>query len=102
MKLNNLEWKIIEVNVLNRNLIVSEKACFGVTNYDEKTIYLDETMKDDRKEQVLRHELTHAVIHSYLIENKENYSEENVCDFVAQYGNLICKLAKEYMEGKCK
>lgn len=96
--INNLVWTIHEVETRSAELIVNGNQCFGVCKHYTQEIILDESLKDDAKMQTLRHELTHAFIRCYMIEYKEHYTEEDVCEFVALYAEHINKIAKEYFK----
>lgn len=98
LKINNLEWCIKLVPTRNRNLVVENNECFGSCNYTELTIYLDDSLQYSRIKQTLSHELTHAYLHSYMIEMKENYNEENICEFVSLYSQHILDDCRKFME----
>lgn len=98
IKIKDLEWQIILVPTTSSNLIVNGNACYGVCNHYEKKIYLDKELPDDQMRRTVVHELTHAFITSYFIERKEHYTEEDLCEFVAIYGEEISNLAKEILK----
>lgn len=99
LKINNLEWCIKLVPTRDRNLAVSEvSGSYGVCNPTDLTIYLDESMSYTRMKQTLSHELTHAYLISYMLDLKENYSEDEICEFVALYSQHILDDCRKFME----
>ncbi len=66
-----------------------------MTYFKAKEIYIDEELPDDRKAETLRHELTHAVIFETQFVTRKKYSEEDVCDLLGMYGEIINSLAGE-------
>ena len=97
VKINNLTWTIHEVDTRNAELVVNGAQCFGVCKHYTQEIIIDESLKDDAKLQVLKHELTHAFVRCHLLDYKESYTEEDLCEFVALYAEQINNIAKEYM-----
>jgi len=57
-------------------------------------------LKQDFKKEALTHELAHAFISSYLLDLKDEFTEEELCHFVAKYSPQINKLADEYFKDK--
>lgn len=97
MILNSL-WDVKQVEPNDSLLLVGEQRCRGVTHYYHHLIVLDKTMRDDEKEATLRHELTHAYIKETQINvTKQEYSEEELCEFMGIYGELIYTQAKSVM-----
>ena len=102
VKINNLEWKIEEVETRSSELMVDGKECFGVCKYLTQEIFLDATLKSDKLCAVLRHELTHAFLYCYLLEKKKSYDEEEVCEFVALYSKQINDIVLDYIKEHLK
>ena len=98
LKINNLEWCIKLVPTRDSNLVVDNSQCFGSCNYSELTIYLDNSLPYTRMKQTLSHELTHAYLHSYMIEMKQSYNNEDICEFVAMYSQHILDDCRKFME----
>lgn len=95
--INNLEWKIVEVEKDNEKLKTDDDTmCYGTCRYYENTIYLDKNLCEAHKKKVLAHELTHAYIFSQLLKYSENYTEEEVCELVGLYGKQIWNQVDEY------
>lgn len=93
--INKLNWTIEEVDTRSAELIVDNKSCFGVCKYLTQEIFIDASLKEDKKCQTLKHELTHAFLYCHLLEKKENYTEEELCEFVAIYSDEIIRIANE-------
>ena len=100
IKINRLNWTIKEVETRSAELVVNGNQCFGVCKHYTQEIIIDKTLKDDAKYQILKHELTHAFIRCFLIELKESYTEEDLCEFVALYSEQINDLAKKYIKNE--
>lgn len=98
--INKLKWTIKEVETRSAELVVDGSQCYGTCKYYTQEIFLDETLTNDKKIKTLKHELTHAFINCYLLEQQENYSEEQLCEFVATYSEHINEIANDYL--KCK
>lgn len=95
--INNLEWNIIEVEKDNEKLKDDDnKLSYGTCRYYENAIYLDKNLCEAHKKKVLAHELTHAYIFSHLLKYSDNYTEEEVCEFLACYGKQIWNEVEEY------
>ena len=98
-KINGLKWTIKEVETRSSELIVNGNQCFGVCKYATQEILIDNTLKKDKKYQTLKHELAHAFLYCFLLDKKETYSEEELCEFVAMYSDQIIECANIYMGG---
>lgn len=97
LKINNSLWKIVEVETKDPNLVIEDNMCFGVCDYSTFTIYLDKNLEDENKFNTLLHELTHAYMYSFLLSKKEVYTEEELCQFIAHYGESIVFEAQNYL-----
>ena len=69
----------------------------GLTLSDVGEIYLDRDLPDDRKRQVLMHELMHAYISSYIT-NTDTFNLEAVCDISANSHDIIHKITEDYFK----
>lgn len=90
-------WKIYEVPSTDPNLLLNGAESWGLTYFKSKTIYIDQGLKPEHKIEVLRHEITHAVIFETQFVSANKYTEEDVCDLMGTYGEIICRLAEEAM-----
>lgn len=71
----------------------------GLTMYFEDAIYIVNDLSRSEILRVLRHELTHAVIHETQLTEGACYDEEAVCELMARFAPLVCELADEVMKG---
>lgn len=69
----------------------------GLTLSDIGMIYLDKDLPNDRKRQVLMHELMHAYISSYIT-NTDTFNLEAVCDISANSHDIIHKITEDYFK----
>lgn len=96
-QINNVYYEVIECS--NNDTALSDSFLLGRTYYFDRKIYINKDLESDKKEETLRHELTHAFIHETQIINQEenfNYTEEMVCEFVAKYGKQIDSICRTY------
>lgn len=87
--INNKTWNIFEVPGASTNLYIDGKHCRGVTRYLEREICVSSELSPCDKRQTLIHELAHAFLYDTQIEIKDEYTEENLCDFMAMYADDI-------------
>lgn len=100
LDINGMQWLILEVEESDEHLILDGKELYGSCNYDEQKIYLLKTMSIGRKKRTLIHELVHAFAYEYLLKFKENYDNEEVCEFLSKYGERILEIARKYIDVK--
>lgn len=75
---------------------------YGIHNYSTSTILVDEQLQEPLMLETIRHEITHAVFDLCCL-NKEDYSEEDICEIIGVHGATIVRLAEEaYEELKAK
>lgn len=111
-KMNDCKWEIVEIGQDKIRQHLKELAdkeleenpsigryC-GCTYIDENKIYIDVSLPNDRKRNVLIHELTHCYIQSYMTHSNQNYNEENVCDISANSHDIIHKIVEDYFRYK--
>ena len=69
----------------------------GLCDMAEQVIYIiSDIQKEERMVETIKHELVHAFIDAYCLKNeKDKYSEEFICDFVAAYSCEINKFADD-------
>jgi len=96
IKINNMNWEIKEVESSHSMLLVSGAVGQGTSHFLHKEIYLDKDLKLEHKQQVLRHELTHAFMCETQISKKDTFDEEELCEFVGLYGQCICEIVERY------
>lgn len=69
---------------------------FGITCFDDNMIYLDKDVVVDRKRSTLAHELTHCYIANCMSHQDKIYTEEEVCDLVANCHDFVNEIVNEY------
>lgn len=101
--INTIEWEIKEVDSLDGILVVNSRRCKGVCDYGTQIISIQNNLKENIKRQTLAHELTHAFLFQTQIDEKDKYSEEFVCEFLARYAFQILEIVDKYFtsEAKC-
>lgn len=85
------KWEVFTADAHDPELIADGCSCTGTTWCGHFKIFLSNELKGSRLLRTIRHELTHAVIYSSQCEVPENFSEEQICEFVAIYGSHIIK-----------
>lgn len=87
--INDLEWKIEYINVLDNRLMRTDGSrTLGMTDMRTRCIYIAIGLNDKLNESVLCHEITHAFCLSYdfFMPIEE---EEKLCNFMSIYGREI-------------
>lgn len=98
--INGIQYEINEVEPMHSMLLADGKRCVGTCHYHHQEIYLSNSLKQDTKHSTLCHELGHAFLMETQLDKKsENFSEEELCDFVGMYGKKICDIADKYFKG---
>lgn len=96
-KVNNNLWNIKFVNSNNTNLRRSNNTyTLGVTDNNDKTIFLSNQLSGYMLNKVLCHELTHVFCfeYDYCVNLK---TEEIIADFMSLYGKDIVLIADDIM-----
>lgn len=96
IRINGLLWTIEEVDTRSQELVLNGNSCFGVCQYVNQRILIDNSIKDDKKCQTLKHELTHAFLYCYMLDKKDTFNEEELCEFVALYSEEINLIVSGY------
>lgn len=87
-------WEVYMASSHDAVLIVDGKDCMGTTWVVDHRIYINTSVNAMMAEHVVRHEVTHAVLYSSQITTPEQFSEENVCDFIGDWGPEIERVSK--------
>ena len=107
-EINGCSWYIDEVSQeeIRKEIVKRAKkemeeepekgVYFGITYCDTQVIFLDKSLPEDRKKNTLYHELTHCYINSYITHCEKTYTEEDVCDIMANSHDIIHKIVKDY------
>ena len=105
-KINNCNWEIKEMSQSEIRDMFTKNNCnidefgmyFGVTFFNDQTILIDESLCKERKIITLIHELMHCYIGSFAHHIEKQFSEEDVCDYVANSHFIIADIIKQYCE----
>ena len=80
------------------NLTVNGELCKGSVHYSSREIFADRNLSLEDLYKVVRHELTHAVLYETQIDLKRQYTEEDVCEVMAKFGEFIVNKAAEIIK----
>lgn len=89
---SNQKWNLVFVNPNNNNLKRSDGSItIGMTDNNEKTVYVNNRLNEYLTDKVICHELTHvfAFEFDYFMDIQ---TEEIVADFMSLYGRRIVYL----------
>jgi Zn-dependent peptidase ImmA (M78 family) len=90
----NQVWKIYFVSVESSVLNESGNPLIGKCTSRTREIHISETLDAEMRRKTIIHELTHAVIMQLLL-NKQEFTQEEVCDFTESYLDAIHFLANK-------
>lgn len=102
IKIKNYTYTIEEVDNKNQEFVNKDGnlKLYGQTIYTEQKIKIYKYLTKERKRETLIHELTHAFwdvyMASYHLKNK--FDEEDICCFIASYGEEIIKITDDYFK----
>lgn len=88
--INNVDWKVYLVSPNHPELNYACGACDNST----KTIYINDSLSQEKTKRVLCHEITHAAMFSYDIHLIEA-QEELLADLIATYGQEIIEITNK-------
>lgn len=87
--INNIPWKIKPVKNADKGLKTGDgKYTIGMTDWNNRTIYLNENLSGTLLYNVLCHEIVHAFMFSYNL-YLDYEQEEKMANFIADYGKEI-------------
>jgi len=93
--INGLEWNIEEVEEIA--IVVADRHILGSTYSNTLHIVILKDLPPTNFKKVLIHELTHAFIYSFGLDQVKK-NDEVLCDFVSAYSEQILKVANDYLE----
>ncbi len=101
-EMNNRIWEIKEISKQDiiyyyKNVTKEEdiETVFGLSDFENQIVYINNSIKLDKKKQTLMHELMHVYIDEYRLPKNE-YSEEELCNFSANSHDIIHKIVEDY------
>lgn len=104
--MNNNKWEIKEIDkkyLIDRYNKEHEQPCyyaFGLTDYAQHIIYINEEMCKEQKIKTLFHELMHCYLWEYGVCDFTQFNEEDVCNFSASSHYIIHKIVSDYLVEK--
>lgn len=103
-EMNNNVWKIKRISkqyLVDRYNSEHDEKCyyaFGLTDYAQHIIYLNEEMCYEQQKKTLLHELMHCYLWEYGICDFTQFNEEDLCNFSASSHYIIHNIMKRYFE----
>lgn len=98
-EINGVQWDIVFVPPNSPNLRRSDGSItFGVTDWNDKCVYLSRVIHGSFLERVLCHELTHCVCFAWNISIPIE-TEEWLCNFMADHGKEVIYLLDDLLRG---
>lgn len=88
-------WTVVKIPSTHEKLTVDGEQCLGAAYFKTKTIYIDSELTPEALLDVMRHEISHAIIAETKFDSTDFFEEEDICNFVGMYGQIVCDLADE-------
>lgn len=101
-EINGDAWEIEEVEkeyLIDRyNREHEQKAyyCFGLTDYGNHIVFINESMCREQKRRTLMHELMHVYLWEVGVCDNFEFNEEDICNFSASSHEIIEKVLAKY------
>lgn len=96
-RINNDLWIIKYVHPGSDKLRRSDGSLtIGMTNGNNRTVYIAANLSDQLREKVIAHELVHCFMFSYNIDLDID-EEEFIADWVATYGRELVNLLDDIL-----
>ena len=105
--LNGLDYEIIESDNCAQCYLTDDSnymdsgQLFGSCDNALQKIYIHKRLPLHNKIRILAHEVTHAVIYAYGLD-REEFTQEDMCEFVASHFQTINRIVFSYFNGKEK
>lgn len=97
-EINGIQWEIVWVNSNSDNLRRSDNSItVGVTDWNNKYVYLSNKLRGGFLRKVLAHELCHCFCFSYNVYIPIE-EEERLADWVSLYGTELVYLLDDLMQ----
>lgn len=96
MKINGLKWDV-EILQPDDEQLNGDSTYMGLCVFLEQKIYLRGGMSKKLTERTFLHELVHAFIFSYGI--NEDMDEEGICNFISAHFDGFQKIIQEVKDG---
>lgn len=99
-KMNDRDWEIKEVDQKKMRELENDNdeknTYYGLTTYDNQTIWIWQDLHPNQKRQTLIHELFHCYVGCYYSFQETVYTEELVCNLVGNSHDIIHKIVEDY------
>lgn len=86
------QWHVCTIGAHRPELMVDGTSRLGACWPAHLNIWISDELRGDQVPRVVMHELTHAYIYSTQAITPESWSEEDLCEFVAIYGQEISEM----------
>lgn len=97
-KVNNLEWNISLVEPHSPMLRRSDGTItLGVTDNNDRTVYMNNRLSYDMFDRVICHELCHVFSFAYNLHIPIE-TEEMIADFLSTYGRDVIAVADDILK----
>lgn len=102
--MNDREWLIKEIEkeeiieIYEKETKQETITVYGITKFENNTIYLNKEMCYDMKRQTLMHELMHCYIKEYISLSMESFDDEGLCNISANSHDIIHKIVEDYFK----
>lgn len=101
-RIRNSIWNLCFVENISRKLLRSDGTMsIGVTDNNDKCVYIADGLDAELKEKVICHELTHCVCFEYNISIPLE-TEEWLCNFMSEHGKEIIYILDDILDGLLK
>ena len=90
--INDINWTVHTEDTGNTNI--------GLTDYRSLDISVEANLPYEAMYRTLKHELTHAIIYSYGLDQIGKFSQEVVCDFMANYSDMLNRLVHDVLRAE--
>jgi len=101
IKIYNEKWiiKSVSEDIMEKEtgVLKGNKIAWGLCQYNNNKILLLNGIKGVRLKAVLIHEVTHA-IHFITMKYHNDFTHEEVCDYIATHIDEINRVVKEYLK----
>lgn len=87
--INDINWTVHTEDTGNTNI--------GLTDYRSLDIAVEASLPYEVMYRTLKHELTHAIIYSYGLDQIGKFNQEVVCDFMANYSDMLNRLTQDVL-----
>ena len=92
VRINEINWTVHTEDTGNTSI--------GLTDYRSLDITVEASLPYEAMYRTLKHELTHAIIYSYGLDQIGKFNQEVVCDFMANYSDMLNSLTQNVLRAE--